>query len=105
MNTFLRIACPRALLLGVLTTAGLARAAPGDTELITASPLSGQATGADLNFFSAQHSISAFGRFVVFESHADGLVPGGTAGSNIFVHDRDTGLFEEVSVDSSEAPA
>jgi Tol biopolymer transport system component len=44
-------------------------------------------------------SISADGRYVVFSSYATNLVPGDTnAGSDIFVHDRITGLTTRVSV-------
>jgi Tol biopolymer transport system component len=46
-------------------------------------------------------SISADGRFVAFSSSARNLVPGiMNIGSNIFVHDRQTGQTTRVSVDS-----
>jgi hypothetical protein len=46
-------------------------------------------------------SISADGRFVAFASHASNLVPGDTNGNvDVFVHDRQTGLTEIVSVAS-----
>ena len=46
-------------------------------------------------------SISADGRYVAFASYATNLVPGDTNGVNdIFVHDRQTGITERVSVDS-----
>lgn len=45
-------------------------------------------------------SVSATGRFVVFESHATNLIPGGTTGpQHVFVHDRDldgNGVFDEM---------
>ena len=45
--------------------------------------------------------ITADGRFVAFESSASNLVPGDTNGeTDIFVHDRQTGMTERVSVDS-----
>jgi Tol biopolymer transport system component len=47
-------------------------------------------------------AISADGRFVAFDSTADNLVPGDTNGcKDIFVHDRQTGATERVSVSST----
>ena len=47
-------------------------------------------------------SISADGRFVAFSSDASNLVPGDTNGrGDVFVHDRQTGTTERVSVDSA----
>jgi hypothetical protein len=48
---------------------------------------------------SENPSISADGRYVTFASNARNLVPGGTSGRQIFVHDRLTGTTELVSVD------
>ncbi|MDO8614531.1 MAG: hypothetical protein Q7T33_02190 [Dehalococcoidia bacterium] len=46
--------------------------------------------------------ISADGRYVVFYSFATNLVPGDTNGKyDVFVHDRQTGATERVSVDSA----
>ena len=51
-------------------------------------------------------SISADGRFVAFSSYASNLVPGDTSGDyDIFVHDRQLGTTERVSVDSGGAQA
>jgi len=56
--------------------------------------------------FSGSPSISADGRFVAFVSHADNLVPGGTTQTyHIFVHDRNTGAVELVSVSSQGVQA
>jgi Tol biopolymer transport system component len=53
---------------------------------------------------SAAPSMSADGRFVTFSSFAGNLVPGDTNDRyDIFVHDRQTGATERVSVDSSGA--
>ena len=53
---------------------------------------------------SGSASISADGRYVAFESSATDLVPGDTNGNiDVFVHDRQTGTTERVSVDSSGA--
>jgi Tol biopolymer transport system component len=47
-------------------------------------------------------AISADGRFVAFWSNADNLVVGDTNGaSDVFVHDRETGVTERISVDSA----
>src|SRR5207247_9811592 len=46
--------------------------------------------------------LSADGRFVAFVSYATNLVPGDTNGAlDVFVHDRQTGTTERVSVDSA----
>src|SRR5262249_11291128 len=61
-------------------------------------------TGAEGNDWSEDPSISADGRFVAFESNATNLVPNDTnATTDIFVHDRQTGITERVSVDSTGA--
>lgn len=55
--------------------------------------------GVEGNGASTIPSISADGRHVAFESEASNLVPGDTNGQkDIFVHDRQTGLTERVSV-------
>jgi len=55
---------------------------------------------------SFSSAVSANGRFVVFESRASNLVAGDTNGcGDVFVHDRQTGVTERVSVASSEAEA
>ena len=54
------------------------------------------------NGSSRQPSISADGRFMAFTSDATNLVPGDTNGrTDVFVHDRQTGTTERVSVDSA----
>lgn len=59
-------------------------------------------TGAQANLDSYSSAISADGRYVVFQSGADNLVPGDTnAMSDIFVHDRLTGKTRRVSVNSA----
>jgi signal peptidase I len=51
-------------------------------------------------------AISGDGRFVAFESKARNLVPGDTnRREDVFVHDRETGVTERVSVDSAVAQA
>ena len=69
----------------------------GLTERVSVS-----SSGAQGNSNSSNPSISADGRFVAFESYARNLVDGDTNGvTDIFLHDRDTGLTEHVSVSSS----
>jgi Tol biopolymer transport system component len=69
----------------------------GVTERVSVD--SSGAEGNDRSWFP---SISADGRYVAFESSANNLVPGDTNGApDVFVHDRQTGVTERVSVDSS----
>src|SRR2546430_15808533 len=76
------------------------RAAPpaGTTELVSVSSTGNQGSG----YWPA---ISADGRFVAFISGSTYLVPGDTNGvPDVFVHDRQTGATEGVSVDSAGNP-
>ncbi len=58
--------------------------------------------GVEANAISTRPAISADGRLVAFESLADNLVFGDTNFlSDIFVHDRLTGITERVSVDAN----
>ena len=58
--------------------------------------------GTQGNLSSVCASISADGRFVAYASHASKLVPGDTNDvSDVFVHDRQTGVTERVSVSSA----
>ena len=69
----------------------------GATELVSVD-----SSGNEGNNTSSSPSISADGRYVAFYSVADNLVPGDTNGKlDVFVHDRNTGATELVSVDSS----
>jgi Tol biopolymer transport system component len=68
----------------------------GMTERVSVNSL-----GAQGNDQSGTSSISADGRHVAFLSNADNLVPGDTNGrEDIFVHDRQLGVTERVSVNS-----
>ena len=59
-------------------------------------------TGVQANHHSTHSTISASGRFVTFVSYASNLVAGDTNNyGDIFVHDRDTGTTERVSVSSA----
>jgi Tol biopolymer transport system component len=64
------------------------------------------AQGDEANADSLWPSISRSGRFVAFFSDASDLVPGDANGaSDVFVHDRRTGLTRRVSVDSGGGEA
>ncbi|MBA3868421.1 MAG: PD40 domain-containing protein [Anaerolineae bacterium] len=66
----------------------------GSTERVSVS-----STGTESNFYSFDPVLSADGRFVTFYSAAFNLVPDDTNHYNdIFVHDRQTGSTERVSV-------
>ncbi len=68
----------------------------GTTERVSVDSLGAQGNGS-----SYSPSISADGRHVAFWSHATNLVGGDTNGYvDIFVHDRQSGTTERVSVDS-----
>jgi Tol biopolymer transport system component len=61
-------------------------------------------SGAQAAVGSSLASISADGRFVAFSSQSTNLAPGDTDGTaDVFVHDRQTGITERVSVDSTGA--
>jgi hypothetical protein len=71
--------------------------AAGSTELISVD-----SNGVQGNGSSYWASISSGGRFVAFSSAATNLVPGDTNGIlDVFVHDRQSGTTERVSVDSA----
>ena len=73
-----------------------------DLETRTTQRISIDSVGAEGNGFSASPSISSDGRFVAFKSAASNLVPTDTNGIfDIFVHDRDSGETQRVSVNSS----
>jgi uncharacterized repeat protein (TIGR01451 family) len=70
----------------------------GTTEIVSVS-----SAGEEGDSSSTAASISAAGRWVAFSSFATNLVPGDTNGHfDVFIHDRDTGVTELVSVSSNE---
>src|SRR5687767_7091259 len=74
---------------------------PGVTERVSVGPAG--AAGDDDSQLAA---ISGDGRYVAFWSYASTLVASDTNGtSDVFVHDRSTGVTERVSVDSRERQA
>ncbi|HEV8114281.1 MAG TPA: hypothetical protein VGR31_16030 [Planctomycetota bacterium] len=71
----------------------------GTTERVSVGP-----AGLEGDGDSNASLISADGRYAVFASYADNLVPGDTNGSlDVFLRDRQNGTTERVSVDSAEA--
>lgn len=73
----------------------------GTTELVSSDSGGVQGNGDSYGF---DGSISADGRCVAFVSTASNLVPGDTNGiTDVFVHDRQTGATERVSVTSAGA--
>src|SRR5216117_400389 len=84
----------------VLLTALWGRSAGAQTT-VRVSVASGGTEGDDASLGSA---LSADGRFVAFDSAANDLVAGDTNGaSDVFVHDRQTGTTERVSVASGRS--
>jgi Tol biopolymer transport system component len=75
-----------------------------DRQLGTTERVSVSSAGAQGNDYSLACSISADGRLVAFESYATNLVAGDTnVSEDMFVHDRQTGLTERVSVSTGGA--
>jgi Tol biopolymer transport system component len=73
----------------------------GTTERVSVDSAGAQSIGD-----CSSASISADGRFVAFLSAASNLVPGDTNGtSDVFIHDRQTGTTERVSVATGGAQA
>ncbi len=73
-----------------------------DRQTGTTTRVSVDSLGTQGDGDSSGPAISADGRFLAFESVATNLVPSDTNGiRDIFVHDRQTGTTERVSVDSS----
>jgi uncharacterized repeat protein (TIGR01451 family) len=72
---------------------------PGVTERVSVS--SAGEEGNDTSGFLSPPAISTDGRFVAFDSTATNLIEGGNLPFNIFVHDRQTGVTEIVSVSSN----
>ncbi len=67
----------------------------------TTERVSVDSAGVQGNGFSFSPSISADGRYVAFHSSASNLVVGDTNGfTDVFVHDRQSGTTERVSIDS-----
>ena len=73
-----------------------------DRQTRTTERMSVDSAGNGGDRSSSRPAISANGRFVAFDSDATNLVPGDTnMATDVFVHDRQTGVTERVSVDSA----
>ncbi|MEX1193482.1 MAG: calcium-binding protein [Dehalococcoidia bacterium] len=72
----------------------------GTTERVSVDSSGNQANGVSINA-----TISADGRYVAFQSFADNFVPGDTTLLDVFVHDRQTGVTELVSVGIADTQA
>ena len=74
---------------------------PAESPARPLQRVSVDSSGAQGNGPSGEPAISADGRFIAFSSQASNLVDGDTNGSrDIFVHDRETGITQRVSVAS-----
>jgi Tol biopolymer transport system component len=90
-----------ALLLALVGPSAALAHPPGITQRVSES-----SQGAAGDDFSVLAAVSGDGRFVAFWSFASNLVPGDTNGAtDVFVHDRQSGTTERVSVDSRERQA
>lgn len=69
-----------------------------DRETRTTARVSVGAGGAQSNSLSAHASVSADGRYVSFDSEASNLVDADPGGTDVFVHDRQTGATAAISV-------
>ncbi len=100
-KVILRLCLVLVLLLLALATA---YADPPGTERVSVDSVGNEATGGSYRGGSYHSSISADGRYVVFDSEATNLVANDTNGrEDVFVHDRTMGQTTRVSVDSSGA--
>src|SRR5205814_1791467 len=92
------------LLTGVLALLAVpASAAAGTTERVSVDSAGNQGNGYPRPWTThLDLALSADGRFVAFTSRSTNLVPGDTHGTpDVFVHDRQTGATQRVSVDSA----
>ena len=71
----------------------------GTTEIISVND-----AGQPGNSLNVQADISADGRFVVFSSFADNLVPGTQSGLQVYLRDRVAGTIERISEDAAGEP-
>src|SRR5688572_31907356 len=75
-----------------------------DRETGTTEIISVNAAGEPGNSLNVQADISADGRFVVFSSFADNLVPGLQSGLQVYLRDRVTGTIERISENAAGEP-
>jgi uncharacterized repeat protein (TIGR01451 family) len=75
-----------------------------DRETGTTEIISVNAAGEPGNSLNVQADISADGRFVVFSSFAENLVPGLQSGLQVYLRDRVTGTIERISENAAGEP-
>src|SRR5688572_32890099 len=75
-----------------------------DRETGTTEIISVNTAGEPGNSLNVQADISADGRFVVFSSFADNLVPGPQSGLQVYLRDRVTGTIERISENAAGEP-
>jgi hypothetical protein len=94
--------CRFFLLLCLAAATVVLSSAPTAASSATTGRVSVDSAGTQGNGGSGGASISADGRYVAFDSSASNLVDGDTnAVADVFVHDRQTGVTERVSVNSA----
>jgi Tol biopolymer transport system component len=91
--------------IAMIGLASTAQASPGDTELVSVSPMTGVSAQRS-SFGGGPRSISADGRFVVFLSDAPDLVAGPSNDHrHAYIRDRGTGSTERISVTPAGLPS
>ncbi|MBI4201042.1 MAG: PD40 domain-containing protein, partial [Chloroflexi bacterium] len=91
-----------AAVVALLLAAVPAIAQPGTTTRVSVDSFGNQGNNNSGAYPQEATRISADGRYIAFQSYATNLVPGDTnRKQDIFVHDRQTGITERESVDSS----
>jgi uncharacterized repeat protein (TIGR01451 family) len=75
-----------------------------DRETGTTEIISVNTAGEPGNSLNVQADISADGRFVVFSSFAENLVPGPQSGLQVYLRDRATGMIERITEDAAGEP-
>ncbi len=75
-----------------------------DRETGTTEIISVNSAGEPGNSLNVQPDISADGRFVVFSSFAENLVPGTQSGLQVYLRDRSAGTIERISEDAAGEP-
>jgi len=97
MRAYIRLGLLVAAVGAMLVAGAGMGASPATTERVSVD-----SAGSEANSLSVSPAISADARYVAFQSEASNLVAGDTNGvGDVFVHDRQTGITERVSVDSA----
>lgn len=78
---------------------GMAAALSGNVLAGTTELISADSEGNPANFDAITPQISADGRYVVYSTFADNLLPNTYFGNEVYLHDRQTGTTERINVD------